>query len=143
MPWLYRVGRFALVLCTLAGLAATFAASAWASGYWNVWQANLPNPNGVRSAHTVYGGGPGGAWQIRLSWTSGTHDMNFSWIANNGSWTNLSAFMVGGEYAPGSTYDRWAGYTPNFVTSGVAQAGCQNPSGLSTVFTNCRNAENI
>lgn len=66
--------------------------------------------------------------------------MNFSLIANNGSWSNYSAEIHGIEYMPGTYYDRITPYNANALQSGVAQAGCQNPSGLSTVWTNCRNA---
>lgn len=124
--------RFVAAVVVAAIVSIIAVGSALASGYWNVWQGNLSS-----SAHSVYGGGS--PWLIRLSWTSGTHDMNFSWISNNGSWYNASAEAIGNEYNPGSFYDRIVAYDSGvFPGVGVAQAGCQNPA--STVYTNCRNA---
>src|SRR5689334_14282719 len=44
--------RIAVVLA-VAGLAALFAATAYADGYWNVWQNYLPDSNGVRTKYTL------------------------------------------------------------------------------------------
>jgi hypothetical protein len=134
-----RLARFAGALCLVSASAAILATTAWASGYWNVWQGDLPGSDGVRSAHSAFPGG-NNLWYDRVSWTSNTHDMNFSFIGNNGSWTNLSVHTWGTEWTSGSAYDEYLPYGNAAVPSGVAKAGCQNPSGLSTVFTNCRNA---
>lgn len=140
-----RLTLLVVVACTAVVLALTLAGLARASGYWNVWQGNLPGSDGVRSHHTLFGGGTGSYWQIRLSWdSSSNHDMHFSLIANNGSWDNFSAQGTpGSEFNPPSPYDRYVTYGDYAMTSGVAKAGCQNPSGLSTVFTNCRNAASL
>jgi hypothetical protein len=129
--------RIAVVLA-VAGLAAVFAATAYADGYWNVWQNYLPDSNGVRTKYTL-APLPSGGNYLRLSWTSGTHDMHFTLIANNGTWYNYSAFS-GSEWGTDTPYDRYIEYFGGQIPSGVAQAGCQNPSGLSTVWVNCRNA---
>jgi surfactin synthase thioesterase subunit len=135
--WLSRLGA---ALCATATLVGALAGSAQASGYWNVWQANLPDSGGVRTK-TTPPQIPGGTNNIRLSWTSDTHDMHFTLIANDGTWYNSSAF-AGYEYGTNTPYDRWIEYFGDGeIPSGVAAAGCQNPSGLSTVFTNCRNEE--
>ncbi|HEY5694165.1 MAG TPA: hypothetical protein VIR14_06620 [Gaiellaceae bacterium] len=68
-----------------------------------------------------------------MSWTSGTHDMNFVVIDNGGSWHIFDAFADGFYWTPGSTYDRYIYYTGS-------GGGCENPTGLSTVYVNCRNA---
>jgi len=141
IPLISRI-RFVAFLCVILA-AAALTATAWASGYWNVWQGNLPGSDGMRAQHTLYGGCGyvGCGWVLRLSWTSGTHDMNFSLIANNGSWSNYSAETYGAEYTNGSYYDRVWPYSYNAVPTNVAKAGCENPAGKSTVFTNCRNAD--
>lgn len=140
-----RVLRFAVVFSAVAALPATLAGMARASGYWNVWQANLPDSGGVRtktSAPQI----PGGTNNIRLSWdSSSNHDMHFTLIGNNGTWYNSSAFGAH-EYGtnPPTPYDRYEEYFAQVggsIPSGVAMAGCQNPAGDSTVWTNCRNAE--
>jgi hypothetical protein len=135
-----RVARFVVILCVLAALAGTLTATAWADGYWNVWQGNLPGSDGQRAKHSAYGSG---TWHIRLSWTTDTHDMNFSWISNNGSWYNVSAEGAGAEYSPGSYFDRKISYDNSLFSVGVAQGGCENPSGGYTVYTNCRNATSL
>jgi len=137
-----RLIRLLLVVAATCALAGILAVSARAAGYWNVWQANLPDPDGVRSEHTPFPGGDA-IWRIRESWTSGTHDMHFSFIGDNGSWTNISVFIFGTDFSSGSTYDQYVIYNNDAVAGGTAKAGCQNPSGDSTVFTNCRNASSL
>lgn len=119
------------------------AATAWADTYWNVWQGNLPDSGGVRSKYTPFGGGSTEAWLLRLSWTADTHDMHFLWIANNGDWSAEGAELYGNEWSSGTYYDRWVSYSNSQTPSGVAQAGCQNPIPLATVYTNCRNAASL
>jgi hypothetical protein len=137
-----RVALLVVILCVLAALAGTLTGTAWAAGYWNVWQGNLPGSDGQRAQHSAYGGS--GVWKIRLSWdSSSNHDMNFSWISNNGSWYNVSAEGAGLEYSPPSFYDRKISYDDSLFSVGVAQAGCENPAGDSTVYTNCRNATSL
>jgi hypothetical protein len=105
-----------------------------------VWQGNLPDSSGTRSAYSVYGGG-GANWTIRMSWTSGSHYMYWLFISNDGSWHQDSTNVFGSYYPNGGgPYDLILTYGPLWVNHGVAQAGCQNPSGLSTVWVNCRNA---
>lgn len=133
-------------LCLLIG--ALFSALALASAesapgahnYWNVWHNYLPDGSGDRSKHSPYQGA-GGPWQIRISWTTGTHDMHFSWILNSGSWRNLSALFYGGSFS--GFWDRYYQYFPSDFPSGVAKGGCQNPAGESTVWANCRHASNL
>lgn len=140
MPSRRLVVRFVVVLSVIAPFVGAMAAAAEASGYWNVWQADLPDSNGVRTKVTALQV-PGGTNNLRLSWdSSSNHDMHFTLIANNGSWYNSSAF-AGAEYGTNTPYDRTLEYFGNEIPSGVAKAGCQNPAGLSTVWTNCRNAE--
>jgi hypothetical protein len=113
-------------------------AQARADSYWNVWQGNLPDSNGHRAKYTVCSCGmnPPQEWFIRLSWND-THYMNFVEIGNNGTWTTKDALIYGTQET--EYYDRLYSYYADDVTSGVAQAGCENPSGLAAVYTNCRN----
>lgn len=70
--------------------------------------------------------------------------MNFLIIANSGTWYTISAFSQN-EWSinPPSPYDRYMYYYQSGWPTGVAQAGCQNPSGDSTVYANCRNASGL
>ena len=127
--WL-ALGVVGLALWLGVGLAK-------ADGYWNVWQGNLPGSSGNRAVHSVCDCGDGYEWWVRLSWND-SHTMNFSWIGNDGAWHNKDALIYGQEYT--EYYDRLYGYYYFLVSSGVAQGGCENPSGMATVYTNCRNA---
>lgn len=133
--------RRVTVLLAVSASAALFTGSAYASNYWNVWQGNLPDSNGVRTKVTEIPI-PGGGNYLRLSWTSGTHDMHFTLIGNDGTWYNSSAFG-GYEFGTNTPYDRYIEYFGGELPHGVAQAGCQNPAGLSQVWVNCRNAVNL
>lgn len=129
--------RTVVATLAVAVLLSLTTATALGSSFWNVWSGNLPDSNGVRAKHSLYLGG-GALWYIRMSWTSNTHDMYFSWILNNGSWANLSALTYGTEDT--GYWDRYISYYPTDFVSGVAEGGCNNPGTLSTVWTNCRNA---
>jgi hypothetical protein len=120
--------------CLLAAVATALFAGTAQAGYWNVYQGNLPDSSGVRHKTGVYLGG-GEAWYVRMSWTSGSHDMYFLFIDNGGSWH--SYWSYNGTQVTGP-YDRVLGYVGN-----LARGGCQNPGGYSTVFVNCRFAGSI
>lgn len=129
MRRIFRKVRFLAVLAVAVGLLLVVPAAASAShggGYW-FFRGWLPKSDGTRTAHheTVccneYNA-------IRMSWECNTHDMNFVFIAFNGSWDFMNA--------PWWDCDTAAG----FSTWYYARGGCQNPPrpGYYTVWTNCR-----
>lgn len=122
--------RFLGVLAS-AALALAASGSAQASGYWNVWQGNLPDASGDRSKHSSYFGA-GQTWWVRMSWTADSHDMNFSYILSSGSWRNVNSAHGVVWTGPWDRLYGWDGY---------AKGGCQNPAGKPTVWVNCRHAE--
>lgn len=124
---------------TLVIIATVAVPVAMADAYWNVWSGNLPDSSGTRSEYTPYTGDQ--EWTIRMSWTSASHYMHWLFIGNNGDWYADSTDVLGAYYEPGGgPYDLILNYSSGWVNGGVAQAGCQNPSGLATVWVNCRNA---
>lgn len=76
-----------------------------------------------------------------MSWTTNSHDMTFLIIDGSGSWHGIDS-AGGYEWStdPATPYDRWIQYDPHDYYDYVQAAGCENPSGESIVFTNCRNA---
>jgi hypothetical protein len=112
------------------------ASSAQASDYWNVWQGNLPDASGVRHKTSVYLGGGGVFWFVRMSWTLNSHGMWFLIITNDGSWHQYTTSVYGDPVT--SDWDKKFGYSGN-----VGRAGCQNPGTLATVWVNCRNSGTI
>jgi hypothetical protein len=128
----WRVG---VVVVVSAAVIAMGVGVAQASGYWNVYQGNLPNSGGVREVTSPYGGGGTTSWDVRIDWTSGSHDMDYLFIDHGGTWHNLSVFDYGTEVT--GLYDEVVAYSGN-----IASAGCHNPEGLSQVYVNCRNADN-
>ena len=132
--------RVAVLLLAGVILALSTAAVALADTYWNVWQNNLPS-GGVWAKHTPYGGSNLQDWELRLSWTSNTHDMNFLVIDGSGRWHDFDAFsQYEWNTIPATPYDRWMQYDPHQFYDYVQAAGCANIVGDSTVWVNCRNA---
>jgi hypothetical protein len=131
-----RRWRVVVVVAVSAAVIAIEAGVAQASGYWNVYQGNLPNSAGVRAKTSPYGGGGTTAWDVRMNWTSGSHDMDYLLIDHGGTWHNLSVFGYGTEVT--GLFDEVVAYSGD-----VASAGCHNPAGLSQVYVNCRNADNF
>jgi hypothetical protein len=131
--------------------ALCIVGTALAAGYWNVWQANLPAPDGTRTEFSP--SYDQDLWYVRMSWTANTHDMNFVTVTKDGTWHGLDAFAqaqwgTSGFGGGGSTpYDRYVLYEPvpgNYTPPGsptTVKAGCQNPTGKSTVWTNCANID--
>jgi hypothetical protein len=114
-------------------IALAIAGSAQADTYWNVWQGNLPDSSGIRHKTSLYGGPAGYAWNIRMSWTVGSHGMWFLVITNDGGWHQYTTASYGDPVT--SNWDLVFAYWYN-----AARAGCQNPGTLATVWVNCRNA---
>ena len=137
-------GRVAVLLLAGVVLALSTAAVARADAYWNVWQGNLPTSGGTIAEHTPYGGTNLEDWQIRMSWTANSHYMYFLIIDGTGSWHGLDS-GAGYEWStnPPTPYDRWYEYDPHYYTGWVQAGGCENPSGLPTVYVNCRHAKSV
>ena len=132
-------GRLLWMLVVLGAVSLSLGVGlARASGYWNVWQGNLPGADGQRAKYSVCNCQNAPIeFYVRLSWTS-THSMNFSWILADGSWTNLDAITYSGALS--GNHDRVYGYYgSDFGHGGAVQGGCENPAGLSVAYTNCRN----
>jgi hypothetical protein len=114
--------RFALIVAaSAAALALTPTASA---AYW-FYTNYLPNGGGPRTVHQ-FGNDTYYPNYTRMSWTSGSHYMNFSLVDAPGNWYGIRAETANG-------YDQWLTYDSGFYKQG----GCSNPSGLSTVWVNC------
>lgn len=116
-----------VVVTVLTALALSFPSAAGAghgTGYW-FYQGYLPTSGGARAVHHENQCCNNTNW-IRMSWTSGSHAMNFLLITHSGSWQSYRTDTT--------SYDQVFQYN----VSGVSRGGCQNPEGLSTVWVNCR-----
>ena len=121
------------MLATLAAtaVAAVFAPAAMA--YWD-FTGNLPGPNsgGNRWYVKYVNVSPGGNQEVRMSWTVGSHCMYMLEIDDSGSWHNDTLCGT----------DPWCNYydcNGAYYTESIRDRfGCHNPSGLPTVWVNCR-----
>ena len=113
------------LLATVGGAhAATPAANSRIFAYW-FYQGNIPTSSGERAVRKQNDCCNNNQW-IRMSWQTGTHDMNFLNIDYAGNWSSVRAYASNG-------YDQYLLYS----ATAWRQGGCQNPLGLSTVWTNC------
>jgi hypothetical protein len=112
----------------LASIGSANAASPTASSrifaYW-FYQGNIPTGGGDRAVRKQNDCCNNDQW-IRMSWQTGTHDMNFLNIDYAGNWSSVRAYASNG-------YDQYLLYN----ATAWRQGGCQNPVGMSTVWTNC------
>ena len=120
--------RVALVglVAAAALVVAPVGGAGHGTGYW-FFQGYLPTGSGDRTA------GPHAnfccnVWnEVRMSWTTGSHDMTFILVRRSDyGWSGFRAYAADG-------YDQYIYYQVADYTAG----GCQNPAGLSTVWVNC------
>lgn len=123
----HRLAISLLVSC-LAMVIATPALAA----YWD-YQGNLPMASGQRYYVKYTNASPGTSQSVRMSWTVGSHCMNFLKIASGGGWTTFN--ICGSDPWCISYYNCSIGI---LVDSIHDKFGCQNPPNLSTVYVNCR-----
>lgn len=124
--------RFAGVMsvATLCAAVALVAAStALADPYW-FYQGNLPTSSGARTV--LLGSNPATPIYQRMSWSSCSHNMTFIQVTTGGSWDGATAY-----YSNGCDQEIMVQYPDQHNNY-----GCQNPSGESTVYVNCRAGTN-
>jgi hypothetical protein len=111
-------------------------ASAYAD-YWNVYTGYLPDGAGIRyktTASCTYNPTTCQFETVTMQWPNPSQKMFFLLIDSGGNWTNITA----------STSDGYTQSTQYQVgTPGWVRGGCHNPAGLSTVWVNCRNGDQI
>jgi hypothetical protein len=113
------------LLASIGGAnAATPTSGLRIFAYW-FYQGNIPTGSGERAVRKQNDCCNNDQW-IRMSWQTGTHDMNFLNIDYAGNWSSVRAYASNG-------YDQYLLYSATYWRQG----GCQNPLGLSTVWTNC------
>jgi hypothetical protein len=120
----HRLVRWRPAMITFtAALALALPGMAAAADYW-FFQGTLPTSSGVRTA------GPQAIVcctqlnELRMSWTTGTHYMRFVYVRRSDyGWNGQLAY----------DYDNTIWIDTAYYTAG----GCQNPAGLSAVWTNC------
>jgi hypothetical protein len=113
------------LLASIGGAKATTpTAGSRSFAYW-FYTGNIPTSSGDRAVRKQNDCCNNSQW-IRMSWQTGTHDMNFLNIDYAGNWSSVRAYASNG-------YDQYLLYN----ATAWRQGGCQNPLGLSTVWTNC------
>jgi len=124
--YIRSLGWAAALAAVLVALALPAAAGAGHSGYW-FYQGYLPKADGTRTVlHSTYPCCDHTNF-VRMSWTWGTHSMNFVFVGANGNWSFWESW----------SYDETV---PVIVGPyGARSAGCQNPPriGYYAVWTNC------
>ena len=114
-----------LPFAVVVALSLSVAGTALGANYW-FYQGNLPTSGGTR--YVLLGSSPPTPIYQRESWSSCTHSMKYIRIQTNGSWNGGTFY-----YSNGCDQEVFVDF-PEFYNN----YGCENPSGLSQVYVNCR-----
>jgi hypothetical protein len=128
----------------LAVLGFALAHTALAMAYWD-YQGYLPSGGGPRSFYMhEYLGNNDYPVEVRMSWSSSpSHYMNFIYLHTDGSW-EISQITPGtpGRCNPSADHDCYYfhgyGHPHDAYGYSTEQFGCQNPSGQSQAYVNCK-----
>jgi hypothetical protein len=118
-----RCLQFGVLALAVAG--ALLLANSALAGWW-FYQGNLPTSGGT----VLLGSNPPAAVYQEVSWTGCTHSMYLVQVEYNGSWDLITETTSGG--CDHTIMVQYPDLHNNY--------GCENPPGLSTVYTNCRAA---